>query len=63
MNSINKIDDINKELDVIINETENYDKLNQMKENIEILLEESEDIINITKNKEIYNNMNLNNTP
>ena len=63
LNYINKIDDINKELDIIINEPENYDKLNQMRENIEILLEESEDINNITKNKEVYNNNNINNIP
>ena len=63
LNYINKIDDINKELDIIINEPDNYDKLNQMRENIEILLEEFEDINNITKNKEVYNNNNINNIP
>ena len=62
LNYINKIDDINKELETIVNEPDNFDKLNQMRENIEILLEESEDINNITKNKELYNNnSNINN--
>ena len=66
LNYINKIDDINKELDIIINEPDNYDKLNQMRENIEILIDESEDINNITKNnnKDFYNNnTNINNIP
>ena len=62
LNYINKIDDINKELEAIVNEPDNFDKLNQMRENIEILLEESEDINNITKNKDLYNNnSNVNN--
>ena len=62
LNYINKIDDINKELEAIVNEPDNFDKLNQMRENIEILLEESEDINNITKNKDLYNNnSNINN--
>ena len=64
LNYINKIDDINKELEIIINDPDNYDKLNQMRENIQILLEESEDINNITKNRDIYNNnLNINNIP
>ena len=52
LNYINKIDDINKELEIIVNNPDNYDKLNQMRENMQILLEESEDINNITKRKE-----------
>ena len=63
LNYINKIDDINKELEIIVNDPENYNKLNQMRENLEILIEESEDINNITKNKKIYNNKNINNIP
>ena len=54
LNYINKIDDINKELEIIVNNPDNYDKLNQMRENMQILLEESEDINNITKRKEAY---------
>ena len=61
LNHINKLDDINKELEVIINEPENFDKLNQMRENIETLIEESEEINNLTKNYNLYNNRNLNN--
>ena len=63
LNYINKIDDINKELDAVVNDPDdNFDKLNQMRENIQILLEESDDINNITKNKELYNhNSNINN--
>jgi hypothetical protein len=62
LNYINKIDDINKDLEIIVNDPDNFDKLNQMRENLEILLEESEDINNITKNKNLYNNnSNINN--
>ena len=61
LNYINKLDDINKELEVIINEPDNFDKLNQMRENIENLLEESEEINNITKSYNLYTNTNLNN--
>ena len=61
LNHINKLDDINKELEVIINEPDNYDKLNQMKENIQILIEESDEINNITKNYKSYNGKNINN--
>ena len=61
LNHINKLDDINKELEVIINEPDNYDKLNQMKENIQILIEESDEINNITKNYKSYNGRNINN--
>ena len=62
LNYINKIDDINKELEIIVNNPDNYDKLNQMRENIQILLEESEDINNITKRKNAFTNeMNINN--
>ena len=62
LNYINKIDDINKELEIIVNNPDNYDKLNQMRENIQILLEESEDINNITKRKNVFTNeININN--
>ena len=61
LNHINKLDDINKELEVIINEPENFDKLNQMRESIQTLIEESDEINNITKNYNAYNNRNLNN--
>ena len=61
LNYINKLDDINKELEVIINEPDNFDKLNQMRENIEALLEESEEINNITKSYNLSTNTNLNN--
>ena len=63
LNYINRIDDINKELEIIVNDPENYDKLNQMRENIEILMEESEDINNINKMQKMYNNRNINNIP
>ena len=56
LNYINKIDDINKDLELVINDPENFDKLNQMRESLQILLEESEDINNITKDKSLYNN-------
>ena len=63
LNYINRIDDINKELEIIVNDPENYDKLNQMRENIEILMDESEDINNINKMQKMYNNRNINNIP
>ena len=63
LNYINRIDDINKELEIIVNDPENYDKLNQMRENIEILIDESEDINNINKMQKMYNNRNINNIP
>ena len=56
LNYINKIDDINKELELIVNDPENFDKLNQMRESLQVLLEESQDINNIIKDKSIYNN-------
>ena len=62
LNYINKIDDINKDLELIINDPENFDKLNQMRESLQILLEESEDINNITKDKSLYNNNTAINT-
>ena len=61
LNHINKLDDINKELESIINEPDNYDKLNQMRENIQVLIEESEEINNITKNYNGINSRNINN--
>ena len=61
LNHINKLDDINKELEVVINEPDNYDKLNQMRENIQTLIEESDEINNITKNYNSYNGRNINN--
>ena len=55
LNHINKLDDINRELDIAVNEPENFDKLNSMREQIQSLIEESEEINNITK---YYNNTN-----
>ena len=63
LNYINKLDDINKELDIIINEPDNFNKLNKMRQNIESLIDESEEINNITKAYNLYNNRNLNNIP
>ena len=62
LNHINKLDDINKELEIIITEPDNYDKLNQMRESIQTLIEESDEINNITKNyNTCNNNSNINN--
>ena len=61
LNYINKLDDINKELDIIINEPDNFNKLNKMRQNIESLIDESEEINNIAKTYNLYNNRNLNN--
>ena len=63
LNYINKLDDINKELDIIINQPDNYNKLNKMRQNIESLIDESEEINDITKTYNLYNNRNLNNIP
>ena len=63
LNYINKLDDINKELDIVINEPDNFNKLNKMRQNIESLIDESEEINNITKSYNLYNNRNLNNIP
>ena len=50
-NHITKLDDINKEMDNIINEEEiNFSKLNDMRDDIESLLDQSKEINNIIKN-------------
>ena len=50
-NHITKLDDINKDMDNIINEEEiNFSKLNNMRDDIESLLGQSEEINNIIKN-------------
>ena len=64
LNHINKLDDINKELDTIINQPDNFDKLNQMRENLQLLIEDSEEINNINKeynkHQETAKNLNTN---
>ena len=50
-NHITKLDDINKEMETIINEEEiNFSKLNNMRDDIESLLSQSEEINKIIKN-------------
>ena len=64
-NHITKLDDINKEMDVIINEEEiNFSKLNNMRDDIESLLAQSEEInniikSNIDKNRTMFNIDNI----
>ena len=64
-NHITKLDDINKEMDTIINGEEiNFSKLNNMRDDIESLLTQSEEINgilknNIDKNRQIFNIDNI----
>ena len=51
--SLFKLDDINKELSTVINEPDNEDKLSKMKDNIQSLLEETQDINRVIK-KEMH---------
>ena len=65
-NHILKLDDINKEMDVIVNEEEiNFSKLNNMRDDIEALLAQSEEINNIIKNNIDKNRtiVNIDNIP
>ena len=60
-NHITKLDEINKEMDAIINEEEiNFSKLNNMRDDIETLVTQTEEInnvikSNIDKNRQMFN--------